>query len=509
MKGKWAIAVCLVLSMVLIPSALAGASQTIVVAPTNDDDTANIQAALNEAAEHPGSVIQLTAGDFYLSDPVIVYNFSGTIRGQGKDKTTIHNKPDVLFGLVLDDPAMEWWYGVPMPVPYMFNFRYTPDAIAELHVESLGFHLVGKSEWWPYWGGDPGGDLMGPFTVEGIEFGTPSNVSTTWVNLRSKGDASDDYIWGKNMMGGIGALVNLSGTHVVSGCDFQTSWGESLSLHWLDHARVQVGGPRPEDRVLIEDSDLAGIYANTLTNSEISISNVRASDLVWNVLSIGGHSNSKVYMTNVETYNASGAMISPWGWFGPTEQPSTFLFEHNTIRQPADTEWAGFEIHEDSDVKSNIVIRNNRISGEGSFLWGPIFTLGARNAVITNNQITGSGPAAMYLGPWGFEDNGLMVKGNNVQGWTVDSTPCGADCEGLPLAPIWLGWDTSGNTVVGSGNLRTTVFDETDNPDTPAYDGRNILVGVNSQGAQVGQAIRDAMQARIAAKKLLMDKMPR
>ena len=62
--------------------------------------------------------------------------------------------------------------------------------------------------------------------------------------------------------------------------------------------------------------------------------------------------------------------------------------------------------------------------------------------------------------------------------------------------------------MVGSGNLRTTVFDETDNPDTPEYDGANILVGVNSQGAHIGQAIRDAMQRRIEAKKLFMSKRP-
>jgi len=58
------------------------------------------------------------------------------------------------------------------------------------------------------------------------------------------------------------------------------------------------------------------------------------------------------------------------------------------------------------------------------------------------------------------------------------------------------------------GMLRTSVFDETDNPDTPAYDGANTLVGVNAGGAHVGQAIRDAMQARIEAKKLMMGKMP-
>jgi hypothetical protein len=154
------------------------------------------------------------------------------------------------------------------------------------------------------------------------------------------------------------------------------------------------------------------------------------------------------------------------------------------------------------------VIRSNRISGEGSYLWGPIFTEGAQGTVIANNTFTGGGPAAMYLGVTGLGDSGLMVKGNNVQGWKVDSAPCGAVCQGLPLAPIWLGKGTSGIVVMGSGNPRTTVFDETDNPNTAKYDGANILVGVNARGAHVGQAIREAMQRRIEAKKQFMSKRP-
>ena len=69
------------------------------------------------------------------------------------------------------------------------------------------------------------------------------------------------------------------------------------------------------------------------------------------------------------------------------------------------------------------------------------------------------------------------------------------------LAPIALFAKTSGNRVVGGGNLRTNVFDATDDPTTPQYDGANILVGVNSQAARMGQAIRLAMQQAIAAKK--------
>jgi hypothetical protein len=126
--------------------------------------------------------------------------------------------------------------------------------------------------------------------------------------------------------------------------------------------------------------------------------------------------------------------------------------------------------------------------------------------VIANNQISGSGPAAMYLGVTGLGDSGLLVKGNNVQNWRVDGGPFEPDWHGI--ASIWLGGTTSGIVVMGSGNPRTTVLDETDDPNTLKYDGANILVGVNARGAHMGQAIRDAMQQRIEVKKQLMKRRP-
>jgi len=265
---------------------------------------------------------------------------------------------------------------------------------------------------------------------------------------------------------------------------------------------------RAQDQVTFRNLGSAINAYDGFVGTEIEVSNVKAYDLGGTVLWVGGLSNGKVHMTGVDTYNASGAGMSSCGWSGCAEQPSTYLLERNTIRQAPGTGWAGFEIHDTSPVKSSIVIRNNRISGEGSYPFGPVFTEGTRNAVISNNQITGSGPAAIYVGAWGGDDSGAMIKANNVQRWTVDAKPCSDECLGWPLTPIWLGAETGGNTVVGSGNPHTTVFDETDNPDTPEYDGRNILVGMNGRGAHIGQAIRDAMHARIAAKKLFMSKGP-
>jgi len=507
MKGKWAIAICLVLSMVTIPSALAGASDTFVITPTGVDDTANIQAAFDAAiAAGPGSVVELAAGDFYLSEPILIDDFSGTFRGQGSSRSVIHLTPNTLFGLV------QW----PVPdlpaAPLIFYLMYHEDG-AVLRWESMGFDLVGEGKPWhhpwfpePYWM-----DALWPVWIEGIN--GIRHVDTVWWDVQVKGDESPDYVWGWNANPILSR--NLSGTHHVTNCHFDTLvYGLLFGYH--DGSKMTVGGPRPEDRVTFHNVQF-GVVSLASVNSEIQILNARAwndESTLWgyDVLWVASASGLKVHMSGVEADNMSGAYLGAdaSGVCGAT--PSTYLFEHNTIRQPPGTTWAGFEIWETCPVKSNIVIRNNKISGDGSFLFGPIFTLGARSGtVIANNQISGSGPAAMYLGAaswWGADDSGLMVKGNNVQGWKVDSGPCGSLCQGLPLAPIWLGAKTSGITVVGSGNPRTTVFDETDDPATPKYDGANILVGVNARGAHMGQAIRDAMQQRIEVKKQFMNKRP-
>ena len=488
MKRKWAIAICLVLSMVLIPSALAGASDTFVVEPTGVDDTDNLQAAFDAAiAAGPGSVVELAAGDFYLSEPILIDDFSGTFRGQGSSASVIHLTPDTLFGLV------HWPVSDLPAAPLIFYLAYHEDG-AVLRWESMGFDLVGEGEPWhhpyipdPYWM-----DALWPVWIEG--FGL-RHVDSTWWDVRVKGDEGPQYIWGWNANSIISR--NLIGTHTVTNCHFDTmDYGLFFGFH--DGSKITVGGQLPADRVTFHNLHFGVVSFGTI-NSEIQVRNVRASNDVdspwgYDVLWVASASGMKVHMSGVEADNMSGAALQA-DLLGCGTAPSTYLFEHNVIRQMPSTSWAGFEVWETCPEKSDIVIRNNKISGDGSFIFGPIFTLGARDAVITNNTITGSGPAAMYLGPWGADDSGLMVKGNNVQGWKIDSGPCGEECLGLPLAPIWLGAGTSGNTVVGSGNLRTTVFDES---------GANILVGVNSQGAQLGQAIREAMQQRIEAKKLMM-----
>jgi Pectate lyase superfamily protein len=87
-------ALLLGLLALLLPTTLWAGGHTIKVRPPNGvDDTATIQAALDAAvASGPGTTVQLAAGR-YLTQQLATYNFHGTFKGAGKDKTIIEALP--------------------------------------------------------------------------------------------------------------------------------------------------------------------------------------------------------------------------------------------------------------------------------------------------------------------------------------------------------------------------------------------------------------------------------
>ena len=62
--------------------------------PSGGDDTAMLQAALNDGVSHPGSTVQLAAGT-YLTKQLSAENFHGTFKGKGMDVTIIEALPNL------------------------------------------------------------------------------------------------------------------------------------------------------------------------------------------------------------------------------------------------------------------------------------------------------------------------------------------------------------------------------------------------------------------------------
>lgn len=93
----WAVlpAILLIQTMPSLAQTVCGASEVklgsnyIQVAPSEVDDTENIQCALDLAVEQRIPEIRLTRGDFFIG-ALLVRGFSGTLQGSGQDHTRIY-----------------------------------------------------------------------------------------------------------------------------------------------------------------------------------------------------------------------------------------------------------------------------------------------------------------------------------------------------------------------------------------------------------------------------------
>ena len=448
MKTRLIIPYCLLLSLGGTSALLANGGAVFTVSPTGVDDTANLQAAFDAAkAAGPGSVVELEAGDFYLSDAVQVENFSGTLIGQGAEQTVLRIKPGILFPASAYDPGLSALWGYDWYMPVMLVFMYVPSPESyDLRLEHFGIHLVGKGETWNWALNDA--DFICPVMVSPSEASAICNVSTRWHALTFQGDEDAQYMHGCNTADCI-YLSGCSGNHSITACSFDTSLGNAVLGPEL------IGGQLNLERVVMRSLG-AGFSFYFCRDAEIAISHVEAYDLDRPTLTTYFLENCTVGLTGLTAHNAPGALV-----IGGVESPSAYLFEHNQINTAAD----GIVLQDlDPVVKSQFVLRKNRIYTEGEASI-PVLTGGVVDSAIENNRITGMGSAAMMLGAGG-DDHGLLVRGNNIQQW-----------EGT--LPIWLGPETSGIVVLGSGDLRQNVIDETDNMATPEYDGANVLAGIN------------------------------
>jgi hypothetical protein len=476
MKTRWLLLVALLLAM-LLPGASLAQGNVYPLSPSGGDDTAAIQAAFSAAAANPGSTIQFAEGDYYLSDPIVANNLSGTVRGAGKDKTVIRLTPGVEFG-VTPNPA---WPGLSAAV--IFLLTYDKDG-AELTWEGMGWDIEGQAETWLHIWFGAWVKGMWPVWLQGV--GTAPKVNTTWRDIRMQGREFPTDEFKVNLYSHI--FQTMSGTHVIQDCHYDTmDYGPAFFSS--SGANVTIGGNRSQDRVTIRNVT-HGVLEWFGSGSRFEITNLR----VWRentprtnagaAVAVQAYSGEQMHVTGLDADNISGV----WAFNRPEEtpDPSTFLIEHSDIVMDPTLDYAGIEIHDPTVIKSQFVITNNRIAADNP-MWPPIFLRGTRNAVVANNTLVGSGMVGMWLGAFWADDSGMVVKGNNLNGWST--------AEG-GIAPIWLTSPVGGNTIVGGGRLSTLVLDDTDDPDTPAYDGLNVLTGVNSAGGVVGEAVRAAMRAR-------------
>lgn len=104
---------------------------TIRVSPTGVDDTANIQCAFDWAIDRgPGMTVRLAPGTFHTAQ-IYVYDFHGSFRGSGADKTLIVNLPNLYV------TPVNGYFNLPSadnPLAILFSFVNGRFEIADLAI---------------------------------------------------------------------------------------------------------------------------------------------------------------------------------------------------------------------------------------------------------------------------------------------------------------------------------------------------------------------------------------
>jgi hypothetical protein len=339
-------------------------SPIFVVSPSGGDDTANIQAAFDDAiAAGPGSIVQLTSGQFYTNE-ILVENFYGTFKGAG-DLTKI----DVLRGLDTTLPGVFGPWGT-----HIFIFSGGDVCIKDLSFEITPYYPAEP------WGAPPGWeDLLSPILITGDINSRIKNVDFSGHEGTALYNPDHPLYLVKsyNVRAGVvyGGGLPTTGRHILTKCNFDSLW-LGISAFGLMNCEMTIN-------------------SNSISGGAIGIINAECD-------------NSKIEISknHIETTFFGGI----WVMQPPPRELSQWLIIHNTIKVLS-LESDGIALMDFSPTKSlEVVVSHNKIILDGAN-WGGMWTYGLQDAFISNNIILGEG----YYGIGSVAAYNHLMLGNNVQ----------------------------------------------------------------------------------------------
>ena len=429
-----------------------------VAAPLGPDNTADVQAALDQCVGYsgPGCTVQLAAG-IYKTKQLFAKDFHGTFKGRGMDVTIIQALPNLPVSqeqpIVWNSPP-----SVDNHYPMLVLFFGGDISVSDMTIRALEPNQL---EEWNIVEGERTTYMWALLDFMGQS--EKMNVVVTRVELQGAYDESgpaysDHYNATGLSLDPYPTLYHpspgyLSGTFRISACRFDT-FVEGIAAGFLREAPLTIGGS-PSEANLIQNCD----YGAVLINLDSSVVNF---------------SHNDVSVVGPSAFGGIVAYQSPE--LGSIETPTSFLIDHNSFKAHGSSE-SGIAILDlfGAGKTADVVISNNEIfiqPSENGPAFAGIQNVFTEGTVISNNRIVGSGLFGIVL----FGDTQAMVKGNNVDGLAAG------------VAAIYLDSGTSNCTVVGSGK-KTNVLDEGIN---------NTLVGVNNMnGNSPGPAIREAMKRKM------------
>jgi hypothetical protein len=417
------------LLLVLLAAPALASVQTFSVHPSGGNDTQAIKKAFDRAVKAgPGSVVQLSAGTFYMNN-ILVKNFNGTVKGVGEGKTTI----DCLRGLNASKPGITLMPGQ----NYTFLLGFSGGHVK---ASDLSFDLTAFS---PVDADSNGGSDILQSTVWVTD---DASASFERVGFRAGpgNDSGFDCDEGIVFTGAGPADANgnaltfrsISGTESVCDCSFVGHDG--VQSNGLIHGSLTISGS-------VFDSVGLGCVIDDSSASQVTICHNEMTN------------NSGVCVVLYQGLMASGngdATLLP-----PLPAPRCLISGNNLVA----TGDANAIFSEDDSLaygasnRLSATIAGNTIdlAGDGA----GIGEYATRDFCVFNNRISGTAwagisPGDDYGGPDGttlFPVSGWKIVGNDVSHLTTSS------------ASIYLGHGTTHCLVVGGPPPTTVLNYGTDN----------------------------------------------
>jgi hypothetical protein len=434
--------VFLSLNLMMSATVVAGGSTVPVPPPNGSDDTANIQAALDACvARGPGCTVQLQAGR-YLSRQLVAYNFRGTFRGMGLDRTTI----EVIFPLSV---TLEPVGGTPDSLcqPNTTTCLW-PDLIifvnGDIHVSDLSLNEFAPpgtaTTPWGFAGANPG--YVGLFDLLAF-MGQHANAYVDRTHVEGLADPANNSV-GFNVVNGVhftGEFPRsltpfdwyfLSGSYTVRNSSFK-NMGDGVSQDaFVKSTHITVGGS-PTTGNHFEGLCFTGIDMETSEDSIVEVS-----------------------------YNEStgfcqfGAAMSVTPWFPPlgpfvATSSSQYFIHDNKFFTTSQFEEGILLLDDTRSLFIDAVVWNNTVELQNRLSEG-IGVVNTKGTTVLNNSVIGSDA---------FDAIGLssttrdIVINNSVSGVTIDST--------VGNAQIFLDPGTSQDFVLCATASDTVLNQGTDN----------------------------------------------
>lgn len=454
---------CMILTLCMVGFVTtADASGYVYVdAPTGDPvlDYEAIQGALD--AMSPGDTVVLAPGEYSIYKTLVKVGFHGSIVGAGMDDTVIKavDGPSGYFEAshnpVMDGTSAEG------SEDYYTSFFLFGSPQKKLAVSDLSLYLDEETfvemsyTTFPedptfYWTG------VGEKMWSAIEIVFAQGCDTSFDNVRVTGVPG--LGWAGSPRNGISFWHCDGGKHTLSNSILENIGSFSYGPYLCTNGKY----------VVKSSQFINGQRGVQAFNSQGL--NVRVSDSTFTGLAFPGVvsmylGSSHMTVTRNTFVDCVGGF---WAltWPGYPTVGSNYIVSQNTVDMPAWFDFAGLEVWDQSDVKSHFVMVQNTIHHEFMIApYGGISLNGVCDSVIANNEITGFGPAAIFVGTWNpdLDTTGNTIINNDVQGFSVidgvwHDFETGLLVPAVPYGHIYLGSASSYNIVV-LGSSTDTYLD--------------------------------------------------